>query len=246
MHFVEDTEAALICQHLPESLPKTTLCIPIMAQGQGIGVISLYYQEKTPITKEEHQLAITLAKQFGLALANLKLQETLKIQSIHDPLTGLFNRRYLEEFLNRETYRAIRLEKPIGIIMIDVDHFKKLNDEFGHSAGDLILKKLGEFLKQNVRDDDIACRYGGEELIMILPGSSLEITERRAEEIRQEVKRLCVEYNGILLSSITISLGVACFPEHGKTGEEVIRAADTALYQAKNEGRNRVVVASNY
>ncbi|NEO52152.1 MAG: diguanylate cyclase [Okeania sp. SIO3B5] len=246
VHFVEDTQTALTCKHLPQPLPKTTLCIPIMAQGQAIGVISFYYQEKTKITKEEHQLAITLAKQFGLALANLKLQETLKIQSIRDPLTGLFNRRYLEEFLNRETYRAIRTEKPIGIIMIDVDHFKKFNDEFGHAAGDIILKSLGSFLKQKVRDYDIACRYGGEELIMILPGSSLENTARRAEQIRKEIKQLSVEYDGILLSSITVSLGVACFPEHGKTGEKVIQAADAALYQAKYEGRNRVAVAPKY
>ncbi|WP_237396900.1 GGDEF domain-containing protein [Okeania sp. KiyG1] len=169
----------------------------------------------------------------------------MKIQSIRDPLTGLFNRRYLEEFLNRETYRAIRTEKPIGIIMIDVDHFKRFNDEFGHAAGDIILKNLGSFLKQNVRDYDIACRYGGEELIMILPGSSLESTAKRAEQIRKEIKQLSVEYDGILLSSITVSLGVACFPEHGKTGEKVIQAADAALYQAKYEGRNRVVVAPN-
>ncbi|MGB3534834.1 MAG: diguanylate cyclase [Microcoleaceae cyanobacterium] len=246
VHFVSDTIRGLTCEHLPFPTPTTTLCIPMNSQGEAIGSISFYFKEKTEITKGKRQLAVTVAKQFGLVLANLKLRETLKGQSIRDSLTGLYNRRYLEEYLSRETYRALRQQHSLGIMMIDIDHFKQFNDTYGHAAGDTVLKELGALLRQSLREYDIACRYGGEELIMILPETDILTCQKRAEEIRQRVKRLSVIYNSQVLQSISVSIGVACFPSHGLVGEQVIEVADEALYQAKAQGRDCTVVAQNH
>jgi diguanylate cyclase (GGDEF)-like protein len=184
-----------------------------------------------------------VAEHIALALANLKLREKLQNQSIRDSLTGLFNRRYMEESLEREMRRCDRKRQPLSIIMIDVDHFKRFNDTFGHNAGDAVLRELGHFLQRYVRGSDIACRYGGEEFILILPEASLSVTQQRAEQIKEGARQLNVECSGQQLGKITLSLGVACFPTHGLDGEAVIKAADTALYRAKQEGRDRVVLA---
>ena len=170
-------------------------------------------------------------------MVNLKLQETLKNQSIRDPLTGLFNRRYLEESVEREIQQASEQQKTMGIILLDLDHFKRFNDSFGHQAGDAVLQAVGKLLIRSIRNVDLACRYGGEELIVILQNTDLHITQSRAERFRSEVKLLRLEYGGKSLGSITSSFGVACFPEHGQTLEELVAAADTALYQAKELGR---------
>jgi diguanylate cyclase (GGDEF)-like protein len=246
VHFVSDTIRGLTCEHLPVPQPTTTLCIPMTSQGEAIGSISFYFQEKTEITKGKRQLAVTVAKQFGLVLANLKLRETLKGQSIKDSLTGLYNRRYLEEYISRETHRALRQQHSLGILMIDIDHFKQFNDTYGHAAGDIILKELGALLRQNLREYDIACRYGGEELIMILPETELPTCQQRAEQLRQRVKQLRVVYNDQILQSISVSIGVACFPNHGLMASKAIEAADEALYQAKAQGRDCVVIAQNH
>lgn len=177
-------------------------------------------------------------------MANLKQREALHRQSIQDPLTGLFNRRYLEATLERELRRSEREQQPLGIIMLDVDYFKQFNDTFGHMAGDTLLQELGKFLKEQIRAGDIACRYGGEEFMLILPAAPLEIVQQRAEQIRTLVKLLNVQHRQQSLGEITLSLGVAIFPSHGLTSEEVIRAADAALYQAKAEGRDRVITAT--
>jgi diguanylate cyclase (GGDEF)-like protein len=184
-----------------------------------------------------------VAEHIALALANLKLQETLRDQAIRDPLTGLFNRRYMEESLEREVSRAGRSGIPVGVIMLDIDHFKHFNDTFGHEAGDTLLGALGNFLRAHIRGGDIACRYGGEEFTLILPDASFDATRDRAEQLREAVTKLNVLHRGETLGPITLSLGVATFPEHGSIGQAVLLAADGALYRAKHEGRNRVVVA---
>jgi diguanylate cyclase (GGDEF)-like protein len=176
----------------------------------------------------------------ALNLAGLKLRSTLSERSIRDPLTGLFNRRYLEESLERELFRAAREQKTLGAIMIDLDRFKQFNDTFGHPAGDQVLKAIGEFIQTRTRRGDIACRYGGEEFTLILPGATLEITSQRAEKLRQEIQQLKAPYG----KHITVSIGVAVFPAHGETKETLLKAADFALYRAKREGGNRVAVAS--
>jgi|GEM_PF-614227 len=243
LHWVKNQDTDVLCQHCQHHpLPKQSLCIPMMAQGETLGMLCLHAAEPGKLTKAKKQLAVTVAEQIALSLANLQLRETLRNQSIRDPLTGLFNRRYMEKSLQQELYRAERHQKPLGIIMLDIDHFKRFNDNFGHEAGDAVLQELGKFLQQSIRKSDIACRYGGEELMLILPEASLENSRQRAEQIRSGVKRLKVQYGRQYLGQVTISLGVACFPEQGLSGEAVIQAADSALYRAKKEGRDRTVV----
>lgn len=242
LHLVEDSQSELRCKHIHQNLlPAHSLCIPMMAQGEAMGV--LYLTQQAGSTQTKQQLAVTVTEHIALALANLKLRELLRHQSIRDPLTSLFNRRYMEESLEREIHRCDRAAKPLGIIMLDVDHFKRFNDTFGHGAGDAVLRELGMFLQHHIRSSDIACHYGGEELMLILPETSLDIIKNRAEQIRQGVKHLQVQHDQ-QLGAITLSLGVACFPEHGSIGEAVIRSADAALYRAKKEGRDAVRLAS--
>jgi diguanylate cyclase (GGDEF)-like protein len=156
----------------------------------------------------------------------------------------LYNRRYLEETMDRELHRSRRLKASLGVVMMDLDHFKAFNDNFGHAGGDAMLSSLATVITSGIRIEDIACRYGGEEFLLVMPGSSLETTRERAENVRQAVKALQVKYQGRFIKSTTISLGVAIFPDHGVTAEEVIAAADAALYRAKQAGRDRVEIAS--
>jgi diguanylate cyclase (GGDEF)-like protein len=242
LHLVESTASGLLCSHLPQPAPASYLCIPLIAQGESLGLL---YLGATAATWSEPQqrLASTVADQLGLAVANLKLRETLRNQSIRDPLTGLFNRRYMEETLERELRRGDRSQSPLGVVMIDLDHFKPFNDTHGHDAGDMLLRDLGRLLQTSVRSGDVACRYGGEEFMLILPGADAEITRKRAERIREAVKHLFVSHRGQSVGSVTMSAGVAAFPDHGTTGEVLTQAADAALYRAKTEGRDRVVVS---
>jgi diguanylate cyclase (GGDEF)-like protein len=215
----------------------------MMAQGEALGVLYVSTLHRGRIT-EIKPLALTVAKHIGLALANLKLRETLKNQSLRDPLTKLYNRRYLEESLEREIRRSERCPQPLGIILISVDNFNLFNDRFGHAASDLLLREMGMFLPSQIRASDIACRYRGEEFLLLLPEASLEITQQRAEQLRQNIKYLNIQYRRQTLDSITISCGISGFSEHGMTGKAVIQAADAALNCAKAQGGDRVVTAS--
>lgn len=244
IYFMEEGSPGLLCKHASSI---GYMCIPLIAQGEAIGMLHLTGNSKSetassqPASDEsKQQLAVSLADHIGLALANLKLRESLRTQAIRDPLTGLFNRRYMEETLERECARVKRLGSPIGIIMMDLDHFKQFNDTFGHSTGDLLLREFGSWLKTQRRVEDIACRFGGEEFLLILPGASPEVAIERAEHLRLGVKQL---HTGQLHNSVSLSLGVAVFPDHGSNVEEIIKAADKAMYQAKNGGRDRVVIA---
>jgi len=189
------------------------------------------------------RLAVTLAEHVALALTNIKLRATLRHQSVRDPLTGLFNRRYMEETLERELRRAERSQGPLGVVMLDLDQFKLFNDTYGHGAGDLLLRELSALLKAQIRGADIASRYGGEEFALILPAVPPDIVRQRLEALRLGVKQLHVLYRGQSLAAVTMSAGIAMFPEHGADSETLLRAADRALYQAKAEGRDRVVTA---
>ena len=256
IHITADFRSDSCCRHILGGGRKSGLCVPLTAQGETLGMLHLQ-QRISPSTsaqpgfdelsegfnEEMQQLTVTVADYLVLALSNIKLRDTLKQQAIHDPLTGLFNRRYMEETLIREISRARRYETPLGIIMIDLDHFRRFNNTFGHEAGDLVLRDLGKFLQSNIRKEDVACRYGGEEFTLILPGAPMDITEKRAETLRTLVQDLEIYYSGRPLDSITLSLGVASFPEHGGTGETVLQAADAALYAAKRAGRNKVSTA---
>jgi len=235
------------CRHVPPRRPGNYLCLPLLVHRETMGL--LHIQDLSDITQERAEplktLAVTISDHISLALANIRLRETLRHQVVHDALTGLFNRRYLEETLEREIYRGRRKSASLGLIMLDLDYFKHFNDTYGHEAGDNLLRTLGKFLSEKVRREDVACRYGGEEFVLILAEASQEIVRQRAEDIRREFPKLPVVYRGRILESVTVSLGVAMFPEHGATGRDVLRAADDAMYRAKAQGRNRVVVAES-
>ena len=171
------------------------------------------------------------------------LQANLRDQAIRDALTDLFNRRYLDETLERELARAARDQVPVSAVMLDIDHFKTFNDRYGHKAGDDVLQALGRLLRAQTRTADIACRYGGEEFVIIMPGSSSAAALRRAEQWRVAFESLKIPYQDQLLHT-TLSGGVATFPDHGATADEVLQAADLALYASKASGRNRVSVVS--
>jgi diguanylate cyclase (GGDEF)-like protein/PAS domain S-box-containing protein len=235
--------AALQCRHLAGTNPFEYLCVPMAAHDGSVSLLHLQRTSGGPIPDARRRLAQTVADSISLALANLHLRETLRSQSVRDALTGLFNRRYLEETLDREVRRVTRANKPLGVIMLDIDHFKVFNDTFGHEAGDAVLREFGRFLGSNLRGEDIACRYGGEEFVLILPEADLEITTQRAEKLREGVKYLTVTDHDQSLGAISLSLGVAIYPEHGANGDALLRAADTALYRAKHNQRDRVVVS---
>jgi diguanylate cyclase (GGDEF)-like protein/PAS domain S-box-containing protein len=245
LHCVESPSSDLTCAHTGTHLSHGYLCLPLMAERQTLGVLHLCHNHEKTWNETHLQLARTVAEHVSLSLFNLELQATLRQQSVRDPLTGLYNRRHMEEALARELSRAERNNSTIGIILCDVDHFKRFNDTFGHEAGDLVLREIGGLMKQNSRKMDVACRYGGEELLLILPDCSLEHAIERAEDLRVEVKSLALHHQGRSLGQVTLSVGVALYPEQGTTGNELIRAADALLYQAKREGRDRVLWASS-
>jgi diguanylate cyclase (GGDEF)-like protein/PAS domain S-box-containing protein len=168
------------------------------------------------------------------------LQSKLRSQAIRDPLTNLFNRRYLDETLDRELARAARENYPVCVIMMDLDHFKKVNDTYGHEAGDLVLKALAETLSACSRRGDFACRYGGEEFVVVMPNIAVEVACQRAETLRKTLSAMQIPYGKFLLST-TISMGIACYPFNGEEREAVLRAADRAMYAAKNAGRNHIL-----
>jgi diguanylate cyclase (GGDEF)-like protein len=246
IHVVTDPRHGLHCGHLGDKAVGPYLCVPMMARGAAIGVLHVMQSaepEGSRTVESFQPLARTVAEHVGLAMANFNLRQTLRIQSIRDPLTGLFNRRYMEETINREIPRATRYQRPLGIILFDIDRFKEFNDAFGHSAGDMVLSTLGEFVRAHIRSEDIACRYGGEEIVLILPDAPLEVAVARAEMLRTGIGGLRLEHRGQPIGDLTVSLGVAGFPRHGVTAEVLLRAADEALYRAKEGGRNRVELA---
>lgn len=252
IHTAHVNQPGVICPHLADAPPADHMCIPLIAQGEITGLILLQSRVcrmdspeplRNQLTENKQRLALTLAKQISLALANLKLRDSLRARAVRDPLTGLFNRRYMEETLEREIQRVKRRNQPLGVIMVDVDSLKTINDSLGHEAGDKVIIALGHLLQTHIRQEDIVCRYGGDEFTLIMPEASLEIVCQRAEELRSGLNGLQVEFTGQPLGPLSASFGVATFPDHGFTGEELVRAADGALYHAKQRGRNQVDIA---
>jgi len=171
-----------------------------------------------------------------LTQANYGLRDLV----VHDELTGLHNRRYLDESLDREESRALRSRRPLAFMMIDIDKFKQINDTHGHAAGDAALRALGGYLMSVARGEDIVCRYGGEEFVLVMAQTPREIIRERAEKIRRGVEAIEIEYEGQSLGPLTVSIGVGIFPDHGNNARDVLRVADRAMYRAKQGGRNRV------
>jgi diguanylate cyclase (GGDEF)-like protein len=217
-------------------------CVPLIAQGSQLGLLYLSSHDDGFLARLD--LVKTAAEQLSMALSSLDLQARLRVQSIREPLTGLFNRRYLEESLARELARCERRGAPLGLMMLDLDHFKRFNDLHGHAGGDALLSEFGRLLQALSRDEDIACRYGGEEFTLILPEADPITVQARAEAIRVGVEGMRVMHLGQELPPVTVSIGVAMFPQHGGLGESLMRQADAALYRAKHAGRNRVETAT--
>ena len=248
-HWSESMEGNIRCAHLKDATVANYLCVPLIAQGDTLGVLQLVYQngagaaEIDGMHSSERHLGVAAASQIALSLASLRLRESLRDQSIRDPLTGLFNRRFMQECLDRELLRGTRKNRSLAVIFIDVDHFKRFNDVFGHEAGDQVLRSMGDFFRSHFRGDDIICRYGGEEFAIILPESSAQDAASRAELLRIAARTLELKHNDVTLDPVTLSAGIAGFPEHASSARELLQVADACLYEAKKSGRDRVILA---
>ncbi|RMF18808.1 MAG: GGDEF domain-containing protein [Gammaproteobacteria bacterium] len=238
-----------LCDCMGQGRYAWSICLPIKERGDVIVIIQVMFGlngSTLPVAEQEALRArlMRIVEPLGLALQNLHLRERLRDQSIRDSLTGLYNRRFLDDRLNTEISRCERNETPLAVLLIDVDYFKNINDTWGHPVGDRVLIKLAALMHAAVRESDLVCRYGGEEFVMVLPDITPDQAIERAESLRQRVEETAfiIDEEGNRLD-LTISIGVAWYPDMGHKGGQLIRAADIALYRAKRGGRNRVEVA---
>ena len=252
VYALEDSRQGLVCKHLQNDEIKesiASLCIPLMAQGETLGLFCVEFpleaieKNVSPISASQRLLAIAFAEQSALALANIKLRKKLHEQSNSDVLTGLSNRRYLDNQLSRILKESALDSKPVSIILLDVDHFKIINDTYGHEVGDMVLQKLSGLFQESSRSKDIMCRLGGDEFLLVYPDMSLDKAIERAESLRAAASNLELSCQGKLIGPITLSLGVADAPAQGTTADKLVQAADKALYKAKEAGRNQVGTA---
>lgn len=231
-------EPDIACYHLPESCQDHTLCVPLIAQGEAIGLLS--FQNLSDDTAPSRAYLELMAEALGLALANQRLRDALLEKALYDPLTGLRNRHHLEDTLRTQMGQAIHNQTPISCLMIDIDHFKDVNDRFGHEAGDGVIKGVAAIIQRAIRDSGMAFRYGGEEFLVLLSGMGEEEANRMATEIYNGVHALTLRFGTSDISHIDVSIGVASYPQHAQS-DNLLRAADVALYRAKELGRSRIV-----
>jgi diguanylate cyclase (GGDEF)-like protein len=244
-HHVTPSGTELACRHTAHGELSSAMCAPLLAQGAALGVLHLVgTPEVGDLSPLAQRLAIASAEACALALASIRLREKLADQSLRDSLTGLYNRRYAEETLLREIGRAKRESSALSVVMLDLDHFKSINDEFGHDAGDMALREAATVLVESVRTSDVVSRVGGEEFLFIFPGASIEAALQKADRVREKVKALELHHRGRRLPVLTFSAGAAGFPAHGTVPETLLRAADKALYEAKHAGRDQSVLAT--
>src|ERR1700722_8022351 len=250
-HWSDFFGSGITCQHSTSNSTTECLCVPMVAQGNTIGVLHLEFlsaelrrdSDTEDFRDSRQRLAVSAASQIALSLASLQLRETLREQSIRDPLTRLFNRRFLEESLERELQLAARRKQSVAVLFLDLNHFKRFNDTFGHDAGDMVLQSLADMFRNFFRASDICCRYGGEEFAIVLPDSSAEDAVIRADGLRAAVKNMRLQYKKQTLGSLTLSVGIAVFPEHCSTAIELLKIADECLYESKARGRDIVTLA---
>jgi len=231
------------CAHFNEDAPECYLCMPIVAHGNTLGVLYVQCPSEAGVAAvhERTDGLRQLVQLTGMAIATLNLRTKLENQSIRDSLTGLFNRHFLQISLERELARAARRKQVLAIFMLDLDHFKRFNDTFGHAAGDTVLKAVAEIFRSSIRTEDIACRYGGEEFTIMLPDVTPAAAYERADIIRQAIAGLRVPLEKEVYAEFTISIGVAFYPSDGDYADALLRRADAALYRAKRQGRNQIV-----
>lgn len=239
------TEVEFVCEHAEPHDGRPYFCFPILAHGETVGLMHLRAQhESEEQFAQNKKLAQMCAEQISMAIANVRMRDQLHDQSVRDPLTGLFNRRHMTDQLRKLISRGQASGSTVSLLAVDVDHFKKFNDNHGHDAGDMVLRAVGSVLQQSCDGDEIACRMGGEEFTLILPDGSPAEVHARAEKLRKAVEDIAVRYGEKTLPRITISLGVAHYPTHGTMPQDLMRAADDALYDAKARGRNQVRLAA--
>ena len=231
------TAGGIRCPHI-EELSGATLCVPMLALGEAVGVLTLNASDTAVLPGHVERFARGFADQISFAIANLRLQETLRTRAVRDPLTGLYNRRYMQEVLARELQRASG-DHQVGLIIADIDYFKQFNDRHGHTGGDALLQQFGRLMQTTVRDEDIVCRYGGEEFLIVLPGVGLDVLRRITESLIEGARRLRAHDQGAELTSITVSAGIALSHERLSSAADLIASADRALYNAKSAGRDR-------
>jgi diguanylate cyclase (GGDEF)-like protein len=232
----------LACGHRHQAVAGRAFCLPVMSREGPVGLLHVEVPEDGEGEHTVRRRLEAVGDRLGACLSNLQLRERLRQESIRDPLTGLFNRRYMVETLLRELGRARRASEPVAVVMMDVDHFKRLNDRYGHDVGDDVLVAVAGALSQGVRSEDVVCRYGGEEFVAILPGADLALATQRAEELRLALHGMAVQARDGSTPTVSLSAGVAVAAP-GATPEVVLRAADRALLRAKTDGRDRVCVA---
>jgi diguanylate cyclase (GGDEF)-like protein len=242
-HRSNEDDLGMLCQHLESQQFSQSLCIPLVAQGESLGTL-IILTDAADWQAEDIKMARTLAEQMSITLASLQFRENLRQQAIRDPLTGLFNRRYLVESLFQSIGRAERQQTPLSALMIDIDDFKRFNDTHGHDTGDLVLQRVAGAMQQCTRKEDTLSRYGGEEFCLVCPDLSDKDVEVLAERLCEQVRRLTLEIDGANINTITISVGIAIYPDHGRNGEDLLREADEALYRAKALGKNQALLAA--
>jgi diguanylate cyclase (GGDEF)-like protein/PAS domain S-box-containing protein len=244
VHWVEDTHVGLLCRHLHTPPPKGYMCVPMMAQSEAVGILHLTQPEDAQMPEAKQRLAMAMAEHVAMALSNLRLHETLRNQSIRDQMTGLFNRSFMEESLELEIRRAVRTQQSLSAIMLALDNFQELTENFGLDVGDTILRRVGMLLQANVRKGDIACRFSGQTFIMILPQTGFEASQKRATTLLDLVRGLEVKKETEVVGHVSASVGLTVFPSNGQTSEALLRSAEAALNRARSSGGNRVIMAS--
>lgn len=248
-HFVDAAAAQLICPHVAHPTGDS-VCIPTAAHGDTSGMVHLTDHRLSDrrserwLTEARQRLGVAMGEQTALALGNLELRETLRTQALRDPLTGLYNRRFVDDWISREISRADQTGAPLGVVMADIDRFKQFNDTYGHEAGDRLLRAVADTISRGLRQGDVPCRYGGEEFLLLMPAVTAQSLAARTEQLRLAVADTRIEHQGVPLPGVTLSAGIALYPLHGAQATDVLQAADRALYTAKRTGRDRIVVAT--
>ncbi|PDW01867.1 hypothetical protein CJ255_16860 [Candidatus Viridilinea mediisalina] len=237
----QDLPEIKVCAFSIDGVRHEALCVQLLVSGERLGLLQIQKNPEDP--QDLTPLVERVADLLALALSNLQLRENLREQAIRDPLTGIFNRRYANEVFGPKLAHAQRHGETLALVLFDIDHFKRINDTFGHDAGDATLRAVGAMLNAYVRAEDVACRFGGEEVLLIMNNLNSTQALQRANELRIRLSELIIEYNGSQLPPITASLGVALYPEHGQTQDDLLNIADQALYRAKAGGRNQVLLA---